>query len=160
MSSGRNSGRRISVGEVAGYGAALTMTPYLLIKVSWVVGALSGLWRRTDQLSVAGFVVLNVVTIGMAATGIALALALVRPWGQRIPAFVVLSCAWIGCGFLVPMIPYMLLDTLLTRAGTSAPEPSSMPAWEGPLIEVSFLGMALGLAIALPFYLRGRWPAA
>jgi hypothetical protein len=137
------------------------MTPYLLIKISWVVGALSGLLPRTEQLSVAGFVVLNMVTIGMAATGIALALALVRPWGQRISALVVLSCAWIGCGFLVPMIPYMLLDTLVsTEASTSDRESSIMPAWEGPLIEVSFLGLGLGLAIALPFYLQRRWPAA
>jgi hypothetical protein len=161
VSAGRDEGRRISFGEVAGYGAALTMTPYLLIKISWVIGALSGLLPRTEQLSVAGFVVLNMVTIGMAATGIALALALVRPWGRRIPALAVLSCAWIGCGFLVPMIPYMVLDTLLsTGAGTSDGESSIMPAWEGPLIEVSFLGMALGLASAVPFYLRGRWPAA
>jgi hypothetical protein len=161
VSSGQNEGRRISVGEIAGYGAALTMTPYLLIKISWVIGALSGLLPRTEQLSVAGYVVLNMVTIGMAATGILLALALVRPWGQRIPALAVLSCAWIGCGFLVPMIPYMLLETLLsTGDGTSDPESSIMPAWEGPLIEVSFLGMGLGLAIALPFYLQGRWPAA
>jgi hypothetical protein len=161
VSAGRNEGRRISVGTVAGYGAALTMTPYLLIKISWVVGALSGLLPRTDDLSVAGFVVLNMVTIGMAATGIVLALALVRPWGRRIPALAVLPCAWIGCGFLVPMIPYMLLDTLLsTGASTSDSDSSIIPAWEGPLIEVSFLGMGVGLAIALPFYLRGRWPAA
>ncbi len=160
MSTGRTGRRRSSIGEAAGYGAALTMTPYLLIKMSWVAGALSGLLPRTEQLSVAGFVVLNIVTIGMAATGIALALALVRPWGQRIPALAVLSCAWLGCGFLVPMIPYMLLDTLLSTGGaTSGPESSTMPSWEGPLIEVSFLGMGLGLAISLPFYLRGRWPA-
>ncbi len=160
VNAGRNRGRWSSIGWVAGYGAALAMTPYLLIKVSWVAGALAGLLPRKDQLSVAGFVVLNVVTIGMAATGIALALALVRPWGQRIPALAVLSCAWIGCGFLVPMVPYMLLDTLLSSGGgTSSPESSTMPAWEGPLIEVSFLGMGLGLAIALPLYLRDRWPA-
>jgi hypothetical protein len=161
VSAGRNKELRTRVGEVAGYGAALTMTPYLLIKISWVVGALSGLLPRTDQRGVAGFVVLNLVTIGMAAVGIALALALVRPWGQRIPALAVLSCAWIGGGFLVPMIPYMLLDTLLsTGAGTADPGSSIMPVWEGRLIEVSFLGMGLGLAIALPFYLQGRWPAA
>jgi hypothetical protein len=161
VSAGRHTGRGARVGEVAGYGAALTMTPYLLIKISWVVGALSGLLPRAEQLSVAGFVVLNVVTIAMAAAGIALALALVRPWGRRIPAVAVLSGAWIGGGFLVPMIPYMLLDTLLsTGTATADPEPSIMPAWEGPLIEVSFLGMGLGLAVAVPFYLRGRWPAA
>ncbi|WP_432987157.1 hypothetical protein [Dactylosporangium sp. CA-233914] len=146
---------------VFAYGAALAMTPYLLIKISWVVAALSGLLPRAEHLSVAGFVVLNTVTIGMAAAGIALALALVRPWGERIPALVVLSCAWIGCGFLVPMTPYAVLDTLLSAGDeASGSEASVMPSWEASLIQVSFLGMSVGLAVALPFYLRARWPAA
>jgi hypothetical protein len=51
-------------------------------------------------------VVLNSATIGMAGIGIAVALALVRPWGMRIPAAPLAFCAWIGTGFLVPVLPY------------------------------------------------------
>ncbi|TWG12551.1 hypothetical protein FHX34_105418 [Actinoplanes teichomyceticus] len=36
-------GGRVPVRAVFAYGAALAMTPYLLIKISWVTGALSGL---------------------------------------------------------------------------------------------------------------------
>jgi hypothetical protein len=152
---------RVSARAVFAYGAALAMAPYLLIKISWVVGALVGLLPRTERLSVAGFVVLNTVTIGMSACGIALALALVRPWGERIPAFVVLSCAWVGCGFLVPMIPYAVLDTLLSAGDeASGNDAAVMPNWEASLIQISFIGMGVGLAVALPFYLRARWPAA
>jgi hypothetical protein len=154
-------GGRVSLRAAFAYGAASAMAPYLLIKISWVVGALSGLLPRTEHLSVAGFVVLSVVTIGMSAAGIVLALALVRPWGERIPAVVVLSCAWIGCGLLVPMIPYAVLDTLLSGGdevpGSDAP---AMPSWEASLIQISFIGMGVGLAVALPLYLRARWPAA
>ncbi|MEO3816404.1 hypothetical protein ABGB21_07205 [Plantactinospora sp. B24E8] len=153
--------RWLSVRRFSAYGAALAMTPYLLIKISWVVGALLGLLPRAEQLSVSGFVFLNVVTIGMAAAGITLALALVRPWGERIPAVPLLACAWIGCGFLIPMIPYALLDSLLSADdGASGADAAVLPGWEASLIQLSFLGMGIGLAVALPLYLRGRWPAA
>jgi hypothetical protein len=35
-----------------------------------------------------------------------------------------------------------------------------MPAWEGMLIQAGFIGMGLGLAVALPAYFRRRWPVA
>jgi hypothetical protein len=153
--------RDVSVRAVSAYGAALAMAPYLLIKISWVIGVWSDLLPRPEHWSVAGFVVLNTVTIGMSATGIALALALIRPWGERIPGVVVLSGAWIGCGFLVPMIPYAMLDTLVSAGNdASGTDTSVMPGWEGSLIQTSFIGMGVGLAVALPFYLRARWPAA
>lgn len=60
----------------------------------------------------------------------------------------------------------MLLTLAVAGAGTSrdgaadgAERQVEMPAWEGFII-VGFVGMALGLAIALPIYLRERWPRA
>jgi hypothetical protein len=152
--------RWLLIRRVSAYGAALAMTPYLLIKISWVIGALLGLLPRAEQSSVTGFVVLNTVTIGMSAAGIALALALTRRWGARISAVPLLACAWIGCGFLVPMIPYAVLDSLLSHGDETSGSEAAMPGWEASLIQFSFLGMGLGLAVALPLYLRGRWPAA
>lgn len=161
MSTGPGVSRRVSWRAVFAYGGAVAMTPYLLIKIFWIAGALSGLLPGTEHMSVTAFVVLNLVTAGMAAAGIALSLALIRPWGERIPAFVVLSCAWIGCGFLLPMVPYAVVDSLIS-AGNRASGGASpgIPAWEASLIEFSFLGMGVCLAVALPFYLRARWPAA
>ncbi|WP_051639715.1 hypothetical protein [Cellulomonas sp. URHE0023] len=145
------------------YGGALAITPYLVIKVCWVVGALVGVLPVDSGFSVAEWVTLNVVTIVLAVGGIALALALAQPWGARVPALPVLTFAWVGAGFLVPMIPYLLVSSLLGDSG--APAASSgdgprMPGWEGALIQVSFGGLALALAVALPLYLRGRWGAA
>jgi hypothetical protein len=143
------------------YGGALALTPYLVIKVCWVTGAVLGLLPRGGQLSVAGFIVLNVATIGMSAIGIGLALALARPWGVRIPAFFVLAFAFFGCGWLVTAIPYIVAGALVPRPG-SAPttESIAMPAWEGLMIQLSFLGLGVGLAVALPLYLVERWPGA
>jgi hypothetical protein len=140
------------------------MTPYALIKITWVVGAVAGLLPVGDGFGLAGWVVLNTATVCMAAIGITMALALVRPWGMRIPGRVVAFVAWVGTGFLVPLLPYAVLDSLL---GLSGGEPRhhdddgpAMPGWEAALIQISFVGMGLGLALALPAYLRRRWPDA
>lgn len=149
-------------GRVAAYGAALALTPYLLIKVSWVAGSLVGLLPVGAGFGRVKWVVLNSATIGMAGTGIAVALALVRPWGMRIPAAPLAFCAWVGTGFLVPLLPYAVLGSLLGSAdgdpqGGSDAGPS-MPAWEAALIQFGFVGMGLGLAVALPLYVRRRRP--
>ncbi|MER6921884.1 hypothetical protein [Streptomyces spiralis] len=139
------------------------MSPYLLIKVSWVVGSLLGLAPVGEGFNLAGWVLLNTVTIGMAGIGIALALALVRPWGMRIPGWLVAFCTWTGAGFLVSILPYAVLSTVLDAQGSGATkrgDDSAMPGWEGTLIQFSFVGMGLGLALALPAYLRRRWPEA
>ncbi|GAA3113747.1 hypothetical protein GCM10010449_39950 [Streptomyces rectiviolaceus] len=41
------------VGQTAAYGAALAMSPYLLIKVSWVLGSLMGLLPVGEGLDMA-----------------------------------------------------------------------------------------------------------
>ncbi|WNE98657.1 hypothetical protein PS467_26645 [Streptomyces luomodiensis] len=152
------------IGRVAAYGAALALTPYLLIKVSWVVGSLLGLLPVGTGFGKTEWVVLNSATIGMAGIGIAVALALVRPWGMRIPGAPLAFCAWVGTGFLVPVLPYAVLSPLLGSADGNPKSGSdagpSMPVWEAALIQIGFVGMGLGLAIALPAYLRRRWPDA
>ncbi|MBJ3810580.1 hypothetical protein JGB26_26330 [Streptomyces flavofungini] len=152
-------------GRLAAYGAAFAMTPYALIKISWAVGAMAGLVPIGDGFSPAGWAVLNTVTVGMAGIGIAMALALVRPWGMRIPGPLVVCVAWVGTGFLVPVLPYAVLDSMLGLSGGGEPQHHeddgpAMPGWEAGLIQFSFVGMGLGLALALPAYLRRRWPEA
>ncbi|MFB6613337.1 hypothetical protein ACFCV9_03795 [Streptomyces sp. NPDC056367] len=151
------------VGRKAAYGAALALSPYLLIKVSWVVGSLVGVLPIGDGFGLAEWVVLNTVTVGMAVIGIALALALVRPWGMRIPGALVAFCSWVGSGFLVSVLPAGLFSALLNVGGDSqggGGDDPAMPVWEGVLVEFSFVGMGLGLALAVPAYLRRRWPDA
>uniref|UniRef100_A0AAU2VFB2 Uncharacterized protein n=1 Tax=Streptomyces sp. NBC_00003 TaxID=2903608 RepID=A0AAU2VFB2_9ACTN len=151
------------VGRNAAYGAALALSPYLLIKVSWVVGSLVGVLPIGNGFGLAEWVVLNTVTVGMAVIGIALALALVRPWGMRIPGALVAFCSWVGSGFLVSVLPFALFSALLNAGGDSrggGGDDPAMPVWEGVLVEFSFLGMGLGLALAVPAYLRRRWPDA
>jgi hypothetical protein len=152
------------VGRIGAYGAALALTPYLLIKVSWVVGSLVGLLPVGAGFGETEWVVLNTATIGMAAIGIAVALALVRPWGMRIPGAPLAFCAWVGTGFLVPVLPYAVLSSLFGSADSDpkggGEDSPSMPGWEATLVQTGFVGMGLGLAVALPAYMRRRRPDA
>jgi hypothetical protein len=76
---------------------------------------------------------------GLAAYGAAL--ALVRPWGLRIPARLLVAGSWIGAGFLVPLLPYALVGLFDIEGG-------ELPAWEAVLIQAGVVGMGLGLAVA------------
>ncbi|MFI7632680.1 hypothetical protein [Nonomuraea sp. NPDC049400] len=153
-----------SARRVAGYAAALAMSLYLVVKVVWIVAGLTG--HGPSDVGTAGWVALNAVTVGMSAVGVALGLALAQRWGLRLPALPVIFLSWMGAGFLVPMLPYMVISTVLGasgvdegggRAGAGAAE--SAPGWETVLIGIGFAGMAAGLAVALPIYLRERWPS-
>ncbi|MDT0469324.1 hypothetical protein [Streptomyces gibsoniae] len=150
------------VGRIAGYAAALALTPYVFIKASWVVGSLVGALPVGAGFTTAGWVLLNTVTIGMAAAGIAVALTLVRPWGRRVPGRPLAFCAWVAVGFLVPLLPYAVLGWLFGPADGQVEarrgDDPVMPGWEPALVQIGFVGMGLGLALALPAYLRSRWP--
>ncbi|MEU6041283.1 hypothetical protein ABZ801_38450 [Actinomadura sp. NPDC047616] len=147
--------------RVAGYAAALSMALYLVVKILWVVAALLG--HGPDDFGTADWVVLNFVTVVMAATGVALGLALAQRWGRRLPAAPVIFFSWVGAGFLVPMLPYALISGILGAFGGERGDgggSDAAPRWETVFITIGFAGMAVGLAVALPIYLRERWPRA
>lgn len=154
------------IGRAAAYGAAAALVPYLVIKVSWVVGSLLGLLPVGRGFSLGGWLVLNTVTIGMAAAGITLGLALVRPWGMRIPGWLVGFFAWVGSGFLVSILPFVVVSALVNsgagslKGSGSSGSDAAMPGWEAVLLQCSFVGTGIALAIALPAYLWRRWPHA
>lgn len=157
-------GRRWTAARrVAGYGAAASLSLYLLVKVIWVAAGLAG--AVPAEVGGADWIVLNAVTAGMAAAGIALGVVLARNPGRRVPAVPLLLVAWTGAGFLVPMIPFMVLSPLIgggSAGGEGGGEGggAAMPAWEAAFLGIGFLGMAVGLAVAVPLHLRERWPAA
>ena len=132
-----------------GYGVAAAVTPYLLVKIVWVAGALLGVLPPAEGISTAAFVALNLVTIAMAAAGVVLGLALGRRDVRRTGRLIVVL-AWLACGFLVPMIPYLALGFVT--------DPDA--DWEHLLIQGSFLALGACLVVAVPLYLAERRPSA
>ncbi|GAA4241263.1 hypothetical protein GCM10022254_69400 [Actinomadura meridiana] len=159
-----------TIRRLAGYGAATSMSLYLAVKVVWVAVGLFG--YGPDDFGQADWVVLNAVTVVMSATGVALGLALAQLWGRGLRAGPVLFFSWVGAGFLVPMLPYMVasvglgmlgvdLDGGADSGGDGGGDGSgAMPGWETVFLGLGFAGTAVGLAVALPIYLRERWPRA
>nr|BFE80436.1 hypothetical protein GCM10020093_030370 [Planobispora longispora] len=144
-------GRRwTTVRRIAAYGAALAMLPYFIIKIFWTVDGLRGGGLHEGAWSTLNWAAINGLTVGMAGLAIVLGLALGQRWGARVPAWLLLSPAWIGMGFLVSMIPLLPVSLLLAQDDWEATGSAALPAWELPLIGLSFTGFALGLAVAAP----------
>ncbi|MCK9794508.1 hypothetical protein M1843_12200 [Isoptericola sp. 4D.3] len=157
----RDGGRRVRAARrVAGFGAAGSIGLYVLVKSLWVLGGLTGLLPDELDVGRVEWVVLNVMTLGMGALGIALGLALAQPWGMRLPGVLVVGSAWLGAGFLVSMLPHTALTALLVHGGRAEgmAEEAVRPFWDTVLITVGFAGMALGLLVATPLYFAERWP--
>ncbi len=146
------------VRHLAGWGAAAAMLPYLIIKIFWTLDGLRGGGLRDGAWSRLDWAAINGLTVGMAGIAVLLGLALAQPWGLRLPGGLLLFPAWIGGGFLVPMLPLMPLLLLLTTGRADTTAAPGLPAWEIALVSVSFAGFALGVAVAFPLYVRHRWP--
>ncbi|MFC4336375.1 hypothetical protein [Salininema proteolyticum] len=147
------------VRKAAGYFAAATLSLYLALKIYWVVAGLlgSGIPGATTA---ADWILLNAVTVGMAALGVGIALALAQDWGRRLPGWAVVFVSWTAAGFLVSILPAHAVRALLPDKGDPGDIVAAIPEWEMVLVAIAFIGMGIGIAIAGPLYLRERWPHA
>lgn len=142
--------------RVCGYCAALAVTPYLLIKIAWTFG----IFVPTEQMREADWRAINATTAVLAGVGVLLAMALSRPWGERLPAWLVALPVWVGTGLLVPMV---LLAPVLGLAAIDRDEAAGAPefwVYEQVFIMIPLVGTGVCLPIALVGYVRARWPEA
>ncbi len=145
----------------AAYPAAALAFGYGTLKAQWGLGGTVGL---TDP-DAFGDVHLWTPGLGdtavLAAIGVVLAFALAHPWGRRLPRWLPLTGAVVGCTMLVPvglMGSYGVLNDLL-GAGPVAKE--GLAAWVFVSIYPCFLtwGLALGAA-AWSYHHRTRGTCA
>lgn len=142
--------------RVGGYGAAIAVTPYLLIKIAWTLGVL----LPNESMGDPHWRAINATTALVALVGIALAMAFTRPWGERLPAWSVVLPAWVGTGLLVPMV---LVAPVLGPAAVAHDRAAGATAtWavEQILVLVSLVGIGIGLPLAFVGYAKARWPEA
>jgi hypothetical protein len=96
----RDAKDRVAVSRRAAYAAF----GWVLVFLAWhVVWAVTGLPFPDHNRSGAArmlMVAFNAVIFVMVAVGIALPLTLARPWGRRVPRWMLLWAAWTGCALL------------------------------------------------------------
>ncbi|WHY61803.1 hypothetical protein [Cytobacillus firmus] len=148
--------RLMKMRRICGYGAAIAVTPYLLIKIAWTFG----FFLPTEQMGEASWRGINAATAVIAAVGILLAMAFCRPWGERLPAWLVALPVWLGTGLLVPLL--LLAPVLGPAAMAQDREAGAAGFWiyEQIFVMVSLVGVGICLPLALAGYAKERWPEA
>ncbi|MFI0218966.1 hypothetical protein [Streptomyces lydicus] len=138
--------------------------PYLTLKIAWIAGSRIGIPEgsalRRDGNSL---MALNALTVLMDAAVIALAFLLTRPWGQRVPSWLLALPMWCATGLLAPIVAVFPAQTLAAAvrggppgAGAGSPDALLAP-WVWSLVHTGFIVQALALGTLFVLYARERW---
>lgn len=111
------------------YAAAAWAFIFTFLHVAWAAGWYLALPRAQAQLWFArrGFWLYDVVVVGACALAVLVALALVRPWGRRVPRTILRPLLWSGTGLLVLRSGAAGLQAIyLIATGQYVPEPMQL----------------------------------
>ncbi|WP_330238289.1 hypothetical protein [Streptomyces sp. NBC_00525] len=143
--------------------AIASCLPYMALKAAWVAGSRIGVPDGSVLLDhPTTMAVANAGTLLMDGAVVVLALLLTRPWGTRVPAWLLALPMWTATGLLLPIMagyPLQLLVGALggeTTGGGGASRPF-LDEWVFGVVYTGFIvqGLALGTLFAL--YTRDRW---
>lgn len=146
--------------------AVLACLPYIGLKVAWIAGSHVGIPEGSDLRDPEERPVMlafNGLSVLMDAAVVVLALLLTRPWGRRVPAWLLALPVWCACGLLAPIMtgfPAQLLVTALghgTGAGTAADDSRFLADWVFGLVYGGFIVQGLALGALFVLYARERW---
>lgn len=144
--------------------ALAATVPYLTLKAAWLAGSRIGI-PSGSVLNEPGlfFTAANVITLAMDSCVILLVLLLTRPWGMRVPSWLLTVPVFFATGLLTPIVlgfPGQLLIRLLGfgagPAGDSGREPFLDP-WVFHVVYTGFIVQGLALAGLFVPYARERW---
>lgn len=144
--------------------AILACLPYLALKIAWVAGGEIGVPAGSPLLeNRTTMVVANVLTVFMDSAVIVLALLLTRPWGRRVPAWLLALPMWVATGLLAPIMTGYPLQLLVTAFGGGAGgtdggsgEPF-LATWVFAVVYTGFIVQGLALGTLFVLYARERW---
>ncbi|MFI6149389.1 hypothetical protein [Streptomyces sp. NPDC051109] len=156
---GPGAGRRI-----LGAAALAATVPYLCLKGAWVAGSRIGIPDGSVLLGPGMFFkVANAVTLVMDAAVIVLVLVFTRPWGRRVPAWLLTLPVFVATGLLVPIV-VAFPGQLLVRAVGLGPDAAAQAArepfldpWVFNVVYGGFIVQAIALAALFVPYARERW---
>lgn len=140
----------------------VAVVPYIALKVLWLAGSTIGLKDASGmaELHSTRFVIGNNVTIVLELIAIALAIVLIHPRGERVPAWIMLGIGASATGLLAPILTGLPLGSLLQFIVEGDVHTEGMEHLSGWVFAVVYGGFCL-LAISLTalgwHYARRRW---
>lgn len=141
----------------AAWTAVAATGPYLTLKLLWLTGHPVG---SDDPGAMDRLWLVNLLTFGMDAIAVALALAFVRPWGRRAPAGLVAFPMWVATGLLgtiLVALPLHLLSLLVLGPERADPDDRGIGGWVLLVVYGGFTVQGLALLTAFALYARRRW---
>ncbi|MFE0650744.1 hypothetical protein ACFVZH_19350 [Streptomyces sp. NPDC059534] len=147
----------------AGLVAVAALVPYAALKTAWALGLTAGFTgtgrpgvdpRYTSDLGIRLYDHGVDITAVLALLGMALALALTRAWGRRLPRLPLLALGWAGAGALAPFGVFLAAVGVLTWTGTISVGLGDHAPWVFVVAYGGFCGYGLALARATRAYQR------
>ncbi|MEO3752860.1 hypothetical protein [Streptomyces sp. B6B3] len=144
--------------------AIASCLPYLTLKTAWLAGSHVGIPEGSELRTPDGettLFALNLLTVLMDAAVIVLAVALTRPWGRRLPAWLVLGPLWAATGLLAPILVGFPTSVLAeaTSSGSAVSEQHELylDDWVFTVVYSGFSVQALALGGLFALAVRDRW---
>lgn len=142
--------------------AVVSCVPYLGLKAAWIAGSHVGIPAGSslldDRLTMA---VINGLSMLLDSAVIVLALVLTRPWGLRVPAWLLAFPMWVATGLLAPVVagfPAQLVVKAFGGGGaSSAGREAFLDAWVFAVVYTGFIAQGLALGALFVLYARDRW---
>lgn len=133
--------------------------PYLCLKLAWIAGSHLGIPDGSPLLAHRVTMVLaNGLTVLMDAAVIVLALLLTRPWGRRVPAWLLAVPMWLATGLLAPiMVCYPLQLAFHGGSGGDGGDRPFLDDWVFGVVYGGFIVQGLALGTLFVGYARERW---
>ncbi|GAA1143178.1 hypothetical protein F4556_005853 [Kitasatospora gansuensis] len=141
--------------------AVVATLPYLTLKLLWLCGSTVGFTGEADlSIDADALWVANLVTFGMDAVALLLALAFVRPWGRRVPVGLLVFPMWVATGLLgsiVLELPLIFGAQLVLGDEPPAAQQGWLDPWVFVLVYGGFVLQGLALIAGFVLHARERW---
>ncbi|MEU6684826.1 hypothetical protein [Streptomyces sp. NPDC046832] len=142
--------------------AVVSCVPYLALKAAWVAGSHIGIPEGSplldDRLTMA---VINGLSVLLDSAVIVLALVLTRPWGLKVPAWLLAFPVWVATGLLAPVMAGFPAQLVVRASGgggaSSAGREAFLDEWVFTVVYTGFIAQGLALGGLFVLYARDRW---
>ncbi|MFI2199268.1 hypothetical protein ACH47Z_00505 [Streptomyces sp. NPDC020192] len=139
--------------------ATAACLPYLSLKLAWIAGSHLGIPDGSPLLKHRlTMIAANGLTVLMDAAVVVLALLLTRPWGRRVPAWLLTVPMWLAVGLLAPiMVGFPLQLVLHGGGGGHSDDKPFLADWVFGVVYSGFIVQGLALGALFTGYARERW---